>query len=47
MDANEEISDQDLKIASFIHEENKPSVFVMNKCQSTDNVRCVYVIIIV
>ena len=31
MDANEEISDQDLKIASFIHEENKPSVFVMNK----------------
>lgn len=31
MDANEEISDQDLKIASFINEENKPSVFVMNK----------------
>ena len=31
IDVNEEISDQDLKIASFIVEQNKPSVIVMNK----------------
>ena len=36
MDSNEEISDQDLKIASFVHEENKPSVFVMNKWDLID-----------
>ena len=31
IDASEEISDQDLKIAGFIAEQNKPSVIVMNK----------------
>lgn len=31
VDVNEEISDQDLKIAGFIHEQNKPSVIVLNK----------------
>ena len=36
MDANEEISDQDLKIAGFIHEESKPSVFVLNKWDLID-----------
>ncbi len=31
IDVNETISDQDLKIAGFIDEENKPSVIVLNK----------------
>ena len=31
IDASENISDQDLKIASFIAEQNKPSVVVLNK----------------
>lgn len=31
IDASEKISDQDLKIASFIAEQNKPSVVVLNK----------------
>lgn len=31
MDSSVEISDQDLKIASFIDEQNKPSVIVLNK----------------
>lgn len=31
IDASAEISDQDLKIASFIDEQNKPSVIVLNK----------------
>lgn len=31
IDSSEEISDQDLKIAGFIAEQNKPSVIVMNK----------------
>lgn len=31
IDVTAEISDQDLKIASFINEENKPSVIVLNK----------------
>ncbi len=31
MDVTEEISDQDLKIASFINEENKPSILILNK----------------
>jgi len=31
VDVTQEVSDQDLKIASFINEENKPSVIVLNK----------------
>ena len=31
VDVTEEVSDQDLKIASFINEENKPSIIVLNK----------------
>lgn len=31
IDVTAEISDQDLKIASFINEENKPSIIVLNK----------------
>lgn len=31
IDVTQEISDQDLKIASFINEENKPSIVVLNK----------------
>lgn len=31
MDANEGLSEQDVKIAGFIHEEGKPSVIVVNK----------------
>ena len=31
IDSSEEISEQDVKIAGLIHEENKPSVIVMNK----------------
>ncbi|MBQ8451359.1 MAG: ribosome biogenesis GTPase Der [Clostridia bacterium] len=36
IDASEEISDQDLKIASFINEESKPSVIVLNKWDLID-----------
>ncbi|MBQ8425369.1 MAG: ribosome biogenesis GTPase Der, partial [Clostridia bacterium] len=36
IDSSEEISDQDLKIASFIDEENKPFVIVMNKWDLID-----------
>lgn len=31
MDVTQEVSDQDLKIASFINEEHKPSILVLNK----------------
>ncbi|MGI5841840.1 MAG: ribosome biogenesis GTPase Der [Christensenellales bacterium] len=31
MDSSEEISEQDVRIAGFVHEANKPSVIVMNK----------------
>lgn len=31
IDANEGISEQDIKIAGFVHEEGKPSIVVMNK----------------
>lgn len=31
IDVSEEVSDQDLKIAGFVHEQNKPSVIVLNK----------------
>lgn len=31
VDVTQEVSDQDLKIASFINEENKPSIIVLNK----------------
>ncbi len=30
-DANEEISEQDVRIAGYVHEENKPSIVIMNK----------------
>lgn len=30
-DSNQEISEQDVRIAGFVHEENKPSIIVMNK----------------
>ncbi len=30
-DASEEISEQDVRIAGYVHEENKPSIVVMNK----------------
>lgn len=36
IDVNEEISDQDLKIASYIDEQNKPFVIVMNKWDLID-----------
>lgn len=36
IDSSEEISDQDLKIASFIAEQNKPSIIVMNKWDLID-----------
>lgn len=36
IDASEEISEQDVKIAGLIHEENKPSVVVMNKWDLID-----------
>ncbi|MDR0850224.1 MAG: ribosome biogenesis GTPase Der [Christensenellaceae bacterium] len=31
IDANEGISEQDVKIAGFVHEQNKPSIIVVNK----------------
>lgn len=31
MDASEEISEQDVKVAGFVHEQGKPTVIVMNK----------------
>ncbi len=31
VDVTQEVSDQDLKIASFINEENKPSIIILNK----------------
>lgn len=31
LDASEEITEQDVRIAGFVHEEDKPSVIVMNK----------------
>lgn len=30
-DASEEISEQDVRVAGYVHEENKPSIVVMNK----------------
>lgn len=36
IDSSEEISDQDLKIAGFIAEQNKPSIIVMNKWDLID-----------
>lgn len=36
MDASEPISEQDVRIAGLIHEENKPSVIVMNKWDLID-----------
>lgn len=30
-DASEEISEQDIRIAGYVHEENKPSIVIMNK----------------
>ena len=30
-DASEEISEQDVRIAGYVHEENKPSIIIMNK----------------
>lgn len=30
-DASEEISEQDVRIAGYVHEENKPSIVIMNK----------------
>lgn len=36
LDANEPISEQDVRIAGLIHEENKPSVVVMNKWDLID-----------
>lgn len=36
VDVSQELSDQDLKIAGFIHENNKPSVIVFNKWDLID-----------
>lgn len=36
MDASEEISEQDVRIAGYVHEEGKPSVVVMNKWDKID-----------
>ena len=36
-DASEEISEQDVRIAGYVHEEGKPSVVVMNKWDKIDN----------
>lgn len=35
-DASEEITEQDVRIAGYVHEENKPSVIVMNKWDAVD-----------
>ena len=37
MDASEEISEQDVRIAGYVHEEGKPSVIVMNKWDKIEN----------
>lgn len=37
LDANEEISEQDVKICGLVHEEGKPSVIVMNKWDKVEN----------
>lgn len=37
MDSSEEISEQDVRIAGYVHEEGKPSVVVMNKWDKIDN----------
>ena len=36
-DSSEEISEQDVRIAGYVHEEGKPSVVVMNKWDKIDN----------
>ena len=36
LDASEEISDQDVRIAGLVHEEHKPSVIVMNKWDTVE-----------
>lgn len=36
MDSSEEISEQDIRIAGYVHEEGKPSVVVMNKWDKVD-----------
>lgn len=36
LDASQGITDQDQKIASFVHEEGKPSVFIVNKWDKID-----------
>lgn len=36
-DASEEISEQDVRIAGYVHEEGKPSVVVMNKWDKIEN----------
>ena len=36
-DASQEISEQDVRIAGYVHEEGKPSVIVMNKWDKIDN----------
>lgn len=36
MDSSEEISEQDVRIAGYVHEEGKPSVVVMNKWDKVD-----------
>lgn len=37
MDSSEEISEQDVRIAGYVHEEGKPSVVVMNKWDKITN----------
>lgn len=36
-DASEEITEQDVRIAGYVHEEGKPSVVVMNKWDAVEN----------
>mgnify|MGYP000428857533 CR=1 FL=1 len=36
-DSSEEISEQDVRIAGYVHEEGKPSVVVMNKWDKVNN----------
>ena len=37
IDINEGITEQDVKVAGFVHEENKPSLIVLNKWDLIDN----------
>ena len=37
IDVSEEITEQDIKVAGFVHEENKPSIILLNKWDLVEN----------